>query len=67
MDCHGGHPVKERAKGIVWAAATLPNEGSSRHFLMMVNLSFGNYIYIKKRVSILFYLELINLKKTQFT
>ncbi len=34
MDGHGGHPVKERAKGIVWAAAaTSPDEGSSGAFL----------------------------------
>ena len=35
MGGHGGSPVQEGAKGIVWAA-TLPDDGPSGGFFVMV-------------------------------
>ena len=41
MGGHGGRPVQEGAKGIVWAA-TLPDNGPSGGFFVMVKLYHGD-------------------------
>lgn len=41
MVSHGGRPVDEGARGIVWTS-TLPCNGPSRGFFTMVDPNFGN-------------------------
>ncbi len=45
MGGHGGRPIKEGAKGIVWTP-TLPDNGPTGGFFMTVNLNYGKKYFI---------------------